>query len=521
MRKSLITLIVLLSIGIILFLSFLLGGVDKDIRYEKERFVQRENKQIIDKNFYISSKENIVIPKNEKNDGTDEVIEGNCFDSDSEGNPLVSGVCINNWGIEFKDKCFAEDYISHQYECERIRGYLTGECVRDGGINLCEFGCQGADDIYSSEEGGFCLNESDQNKTEELNETAEDTPMEDEKLQIEMLFEKTYITEIEINPDNENKLFAITNSPCYEQECSRGELYKSEDGGITWNLVKRDITLLEMDKINSDIVYAAYWNKLFRSADGGETFVLLHEFPYIIGSIFTDRFVSDKIYVTDRPIPISEEWGAWGYYVLENNGLEIDFISFRDFIGITPEYGEATIGRIVWAINQDVQDPNVIYFTGEDSDHSVYGPPTGPAEDWDLWPDPYMTIRTLDGGLSFEAISEGLSWHSISIEPLIDSFGVTQWRSGTEGNGVYKLQENVWKIISDTDGLIVFKYLVNPMKEEEHFIAAKRLIKISDDYGNSWEDFYLDEEAMFTDIEINSKGEIYFSDYNGGIYIAR
>jgi len=103
------------------------------------------------------------------------------------------------------------------------------------------------------------------------------------------------IAAIEIDPRNPNIIFVAALGPLWNDSEDRG-LYKSEDGGKTWNkILYVDKTTgcsdLAMDPNNPDILYASFWefrrtgwsfnsgglgSALFKSTDGGKTWNKIH-----------------------------------------------------------------------------------------------------------------------------------------------------------------------------------------------------------------------------------------------------
>jgi len=323
-----------------------------------------------------------------------------------------------------------------------------------------------------------------------------------------LLWDDPYLTGVVVNPQNDNIIFVIKDQLNYPSK-----LYISEDWGLTWNY-KMSMNHIIFDNINPNIAYGSYEKKLYRSDDNCETFILVNELPNYIGSLFADRFDSGKLYVSTRPSASSDEWGI---YISEDGGDNIEFNSFRDFIHVPVEYEEATRGRIIWDMCQDPQNKDIVYFTGEDSDHSLRE--TGNYRD-----DPYFVIRTLNGGLTFLICSYGLPWHSITTEAYADSSGETQIIMGTEGSGIYKLEGHTWEKVQGCDG-VIRDYLVDPENLQIHYYTTGDDIFKSFDAGDSWLTFF-DGNGHFRigDLSIDSLGNLYFTSYpygsadKGGIY---
>ncbi len=445
-------------------------------------------------------------------------------------------------------KCLFEPV--NKTECEegsyRCNGSVLQFCSRGKWITRkkCEFGCrmreclpQPITKTECEKQGGYCISWDKECKEgyiraepmgcklkvsarcclpKQLPAEVEEKPPEEIDM-AELLLNETGFGDIIVHPQDDDVLFAIKTYGVF------GDLFVSKDGGLTWNH-KMPMGKIVFDNINPNIVYGINGGEIYRSEDGGETFSLVNKTPYFLRSILADKFISEKIYLG----LYSPNTDAWGIYVSEDGGDTLEFKSFRDSIEVPPEYLNASIGRIPWDIDQDPQNGEIIYITSEDSDHSVYA--SG------LWPDPYFIIRTLDGGDTFEAVSEGLPWHSLVIVSFIDSSGTTQWIAGTEGPGLYKLnlQEKKWSHITSSI-YVTHDYLIDPINPQIHYIAIGECIQKSTDGGNSWESIACEGEeptrrvdnysyivlpkpARVVSLALDSKGNLFFVDYFNGIF---
>ena len=99
-----------------------------------------------------------------------------------------------------------------------------------------------------------------------------------------------HISKIIINPEDSNEIWVAAQGPLWSSGGERG-LYKTTNGGETWKLVLNDnewtgVTDIIMDPRDSNILYAATWQRhrnvaayigggkgtaIFKSVDGGET----------------------------------------------------------------------------------------------------------------------------------------------------------------------------------------------------------------------------------------------------------
>ena len=105
-----------------------------------------------------------------------------------------------------------------------------------------------------------------------------------------------HISRIVVHPENPDIIWVAAQGPLWNKGGERG-LYKSTDGGTTWNRTLGNdewtgVTDLEIDPSNPDLLYAATWDRhrtvaaymgggpgsgIHRSRDGGETWVKLTE----------------------------------------------------------------------------------------------------------------------------------------------------------------------------------------------------------------------------------------------------
>ncbi|HET6245006.1 MAG: T9SS type A sorting domain-containing protein [Bacteroidetes bacterium] len=108
------------------------------------------------------------------------------------------------------------------------------------------------------------------------------------------LTDQRIVSKIIIDPSNSNTIYAATMGLPFAPNSDRG-LYKSNDGGITWNqilFISSDAGIIDliMDPFNSQTIYAAGWNrirnnqqsivsgqaaKIYKSMDGGVNWNIL------------------------------------------------------------------------------------------------------------------------------------------------------------------------------------------------------------------------------------------------------
>lgn len=148
-----------------------------------------------------------------------------------------------------------------------------------------------------------------------------------------------HIARIVVDPKNPNNVFVAAQGSLYSTSNDRG-IYKSTDGGTTWNKVlfvddKTGCAELSMDMNNPTILYAAMWEHgrtpwkvtsggpgsgLYKSTDAGATWTKMQDgLPKEMGkmAIAVSRANSEKVYALIES-DFSKEAG--GMYVSENAG---------------------------------------------------------------------------------------------------------------------------------------------------------------------------------------------------------
>lgn len=99
------------------------------------------------------------------------------------------------------------------------------------------------------------------------------------------------ILDLEIDPSNNNRLFAAT---------QQAGLYKSEDSGDTWSPVTTSgqIQSVAINQENSNKLVSSRLNQIFFSADGGEVWSLVYTNPsdQLIMDVVFDHFNPNRLY---------------------------------------------------------------------------------------------------------------------------------------------------------------------------------------------------------------------------------
>ncbi|UCE41771.1 MAG: carboxypeptidase regulatory-like domain-containing protein, partial [Candidatus Aminicenantes bacterium] len=217
-------------------------------------------------------------------------------------------------------------------------------------------------------------------------------------------------------------------------------VFKSEDSGVTWNLVNNGINALslpgwcpyslEIDEFNPNYIYAGSIGGGYRSLDGGGTWAKM-DFPQgsSMQAIKTHQDAAGTVYVGDsrfwkRTFDIVN--GDWldPEWVDPNNGdfccfsrLELgiahdnpDIIYLGAGHGWGPEAGvyRSDDGGASWTLkNNGLTDTNILTLTVHPIDHQIVF--AGTHMDWQSDPEKNSGLyKTTDGGETWTYISSGL-----------------------------------------------------------------------------------------------------------------
>lgn len=219
------------------------------------------------------------------------------------------------------------------------------------------------------------------------------------------LKETQHISRIIIHPSDPNLVYVAAQGALYGPNQERG-IYKSSDGGVTWQhvLSVNDLTgcaELSMDLNHPHILYAAMWEHqrkpwkvisggagsgLYKSVDGGESWHLINKgLPKELGkmAITVCPSNSDKLYAL---VESDSEKDLGGLFVSEDAGQHWDRIS-----------DDNRLTQRAWyyiEVFADPKDENTVYVL------------SAPA------------LRSLDGGKSWEVLpSAHGDYHDLWINP--------------------------------------------------------------------------------------------------------
>ncbi len=263
------------------------------------------------------------------------------------------------------------------------------------------------------------------------------------------------ISRIVVHPSDPDVAYVAALGHGYTPQAERG-IYKTTDGGKTWNLVLHvdehtGASDLVMDPFNPRILFAGMWSLeirpwtrtsggpgggIYRSMDGGETWEKLKgkglpkgEVGKIAlamtaaqkGRLYALIETGDGIPLDGKPTDTGELWRS------ENRGGTFALVnSDRDLSGRGAYYTRCTASP---------DNPNEIYFFAASYATSIDGGKTttvakpGTAPNWDhheMWVDPSNGNRQIvvgDGGLSISH-NRGKSWHRVQL-PVAQLYHVT------------------------------------------------------------------------------------------------
>ena len=284
-----------------------------------------------------------------------------------------------------------------------------------------------------------------------------------------------------INPQNTNRLYA---------GCEGG-VYKSEDGGESWNpsgLDGLDVVYLAMDPNNPTIVFAGINDgSVYKSIDSGEIWKIVKGENTIHATGMTIAFHpsnSEIVYIGTHD----------GIIISTNGGEDWDTLSVSD----------KNIYSGIFALLLDPINTNIVYMGSDQGisksldggrtwkvvDKTMIGQGISPGRVNNILMDPEQSkklylatgsgvYKTTDGCASWKAVNRGLKGiygvTTIAINPsntnIIYFVGL---------HGLYKSTNrgNNWKLIKDAHGDIAI--------DPKHPAVMYQLIGETDDLGNFW-----------------------------------
>jgi photosystem II stability/assembly factor-like uncharacterized protein len=304
------------------------------------------------------------------------------------------------------------------------------------------------------------------------------------------------IASIQINPKNSNIIYVAALGALWGDSDERG-VYKTEDGGKTWNKVlfvnsTTGCSELVMDPSNPEVLYAAFWefrrtaysfssgglnSALYKSTDGGKTWNKLQNgFPKgKLGRIAVSVAPSNSSIV--YAVLEAEKKEEKGLYRSDDGGNTWKFLNGDFGLTVRPFYFSK--------ITIDPKNPDIIVKAGLSGSISRDGGKTFKnlgsmhSDIHDVVFDPFNSdklfsatdgglYRSLDGGSSFEMI-ENLplsQFYHVSIdnrEPYYVYGGLqdnNSWFGPSASPGGVEARD--WELVGQGDGFRVYPHPTEP-----------------------------------------------------------
>ncbi len=249
------------------------------------------------------------------------------------------------------------------------------------------------------------------------------------------------ISAVRVHPDDPNTVYVAAQGDRWQGSADRG-IYRSRDGGATWQLILRGqnptsgASDLSMDPNNPRILYASFWDHqrqpwyvrsggagsgIWKSMDGGDTWTRLTQgLPALMGKVG----VSVSPANSERVFAIVEA-DKGGLYRSDDAGRSWRLLSSDRLIQSRSWY--------YMKVFADPKNENEVWVTNAPIMRSIDGGAnftTVPATHGDnhaLWLDPdapHRLINGNDGGASI-SLDGGKSWSSQDNQPTAQFYHVT------------------------------------------------------------------------------------------------
>ena len=307
-----------------------------------------------------------------------------------------------------------------------------------------------------------------------------------------------HIGRVQIDPRNANVVYVAALGPAWKSGGDRG-LYKTTDGGATWNLIKAPANPktgaidIQLDPSNPDVLYLAMWERyrtpyslnsggvgsgLFKSTDAGATWTEIKGNGYPSGpkgriGIAVSRSNPQVVYalteassVDDAPIRFQRNPAANGLYRSTDGGAHWEHMNNID---TRPFYYSQ--------VRVDPKNPDRVYFSSTELQVSNDGGKTTMnaaqnvhVDDHAIWIDPNDPERWAlanDGGIAITFDRGGNFWYprNLALGQFYDisyDYAVPyNICSGAQDNGAWcgpsrrrntPVNNTQWRTISGGDG---------------------------------------------------------------------
>ena len=309
-------------------------------------------------------------------------------------------------------------------------------------------------------------------------------------LNVEESSEAMIVNCLEINPQNPEIVFAGTKSG----------LYKTENGGDTWVkvIIFGDIHEVKLNPLNPNTVFAVREDRFYRSTNGGDSFETIWDFPSMnSGRIAFDVTIADTSYIYALVADINSKF--LGVYRSTNGG-----------IGFTEMVNSDAINLLGYA-NDGSDDASQAWYdltiaVSQENRDDVY---TGGVNVW----------RSIDGGVNWNIYSEWYYYGDNSIYShadihSLDFYGNTLF-CGSDG-GVFKNTNNQgWQNISS--GLNISQIYKMSSSHNGNMVSIGTQDNGTNLYNSYWKHIR-GADGMETIIDYSNPNNVYCSIYYASIY---
>ena len=301
------------------------------------------------------------------------------------------------------------------------------------------------------------------------------------------------------NPADVNEVTAITTSP------SPSNVYRSTDGGISWNKIGEipSSYIADVSSFDFSTLYAISSSNCYRSIDGGVSWTVA-SLPSSTGwaySICADPADSSKVYASGYIYDYYNYPYTYSmvFFKSTDGGLNWSASSFFTFDYFYPQ--DMAISR---------SNPNVIYIAGiKEVQVGYYYYYYG------------ALFKSSDGGASWTDISDSVEtelyayFYSVAVDPTDEDKvyvgGSYFYRSFRTGRG----REVSWE--RSPTSLLAYSIEVDPIEPSRIYVAGYQSVSISTDYGQTWttHNGCVRSSAQHVEIAPADPSRVYVSSYAG------
>jgi photosystem II stability/assembly factor-like uncharacterized protein len=301
------------------------------------------------------------------------------------------------------------------------------------------------------------------------------------------------------NPVDANEVTAITTSP------SPSNVYRSTDGGISWNKIGEIpySYIYDVSAFDFSTIYAISSSRCYRSTDGGASWTAT-SLPTSAGwayRVCADPTDNRKVYVTGYIYDYQSYPYTYSmvFFKSTDGGVNWSALSFFSFDYFYPQ--DMAISR---------SNPNVIYIAGvkevvTNNLYKYYGALFYSSDAGESWTDISDSVDSA-GGNYFD---------SVAIDPTDENKvyvgGNVFYRSVKEGRG----QELSWVRSSTRFGSYTIN--IDPIEPSRIYAGGYQSVSMSTDYGQSWITRYdcIRNLAQHVEISPAEPSNVYVASYSG------